>query len=216
MTNKILYRKQRQIVDYISQYLQKFGYSPTLLEIAEAIGVKALSTVSGHLEALEKKGVIRRYKGAVRGIEIIDERFRKRLQISTIELPILGYIAAGKPIEPYTDPEATVAVPQGMVSGKKRAFVLQVKGNSMIEEGILDGDYIVVEEQNYADDGDIVVAILENGFATLKKFYRERNGIRLEPANQQMKPIFVKNVTIQGKAVGVIRNWQSGGRQYGR
>jgi repressor LexA len=210
MTSKILYKKQRQILDYISQYIQKFGYSPTLTEIAEAIGVKALSTVSGHLDALEKKGVIRRYKGAVRGIEVTDARFQKGFWISTVELPILGYIAAGKPIEPYTDPGATATIPQSMISGKKRAFVLQVKGESMIEEGILDGDYIVVEEQNQANDGDIVVAVLDNGFATLKKFYRERNRVRLEPANRKMDPIYVKNVTIQGKAVGIIRSWQNG------
>jgi repressor LexA len=127
-----------------------------------------------------------------------------------LELPILGFIAAGQPIEPYTDPEATAIIPQHMVSGKKRAFVLQVKGESMIEEGILDGDYIVVEEQTEAKNGDIVVAILENGFATLKKFYKEATRIRLEPANATMKPIYVNNVTVQGRAVGVIRNWNGG------
>ncbi len=201
----ILYKKQRQIVEYLSQYIQKFGYSPTLSEIAQVIGVSALSTVCGHLDVLEKKKVIRRYKGALRGIELLksdSDPLEKG-----IELSILGFIAAGKPIEPYTDPNATAIVPQHMVSGKKRAFVLHVKGESMIEEGILDGDYIVVEEQNEAKNGDVVVAILENGFATLKKFYREPTRIRLEPANSKMKPIFTNNVTIQGRAVGVIRNW---------
>ncbi|MCD6225970.1 transcriptional repressor LexA [bacterium] len=203
----ILYRRQRQTLDFINQYIQKFGYSPTLTEIKEALGLSSLSTVCEHLEVLEKKGYIRRYKGAVRGIEIIDEKKLPALD-KGIELPVLGYIAAGKPIEPYTDPDATVFVPRKMVSGKKRSFVLQVKGDSMIEEGILDGDYIVVEEQKEANNGDIVVAILPNGFATLKKFYREKNRIRLEPANAKMKPIYVKNVSIQGKAVGVIRNFR--------
>jgi repressor LexA len=204
----ILYKKQRQIVDYIFQYIQKFGYSPTLSEIAEAINVSALSTVCGHLDVLERKKIVRRYKGALRGIELLGDN--GDLSEKGLELPILGYIAAGQPIEPYTDPEATAIVPQQMVSGKKRAFVLQVKGESMIEEGILDGDYIVVEEQAEVKNGDIVVAILENGFATLKKFYKEASRIRLEPANATMKPIFVNNVTVQGRAVGVIRNWNGG------
>lgn len=202
----ILYKKQRQIVDYISQYIQKFGYSPTLSEIAEAIGVSALSTVCGHLDVLEKKKVIRRFKGALRGIELLGG-YEQSLEEKGIELPIMGFIAAGQPIEPFTDPNATANIPQHMVSGKKRAYVLQVKGESMIEEGILDGDYIVVEEQSEVKNGDIVVAVLENGFATLKKFYKEASRIRLEPANAAMKPIFVNNVTVQGRAVGVIRNW---------
>lgn len=202
---KTLYKRQRQILDYLSQYIQKYGYSPTLKEIAEALGVKALSTVCGHLEVLERKGIIRRYKGALRGIEILQD---DNLVLERgIELPVLGYIAAGEPLEVFSDPDRTVSVPPKMVSGKKRAFVLQVRGNSMVEEGILDGDYIVVEEQNYAENGDIVVAVLPNGFATLKKFYQEKDRIRLEPANAKMKPIWVKEVTIQGRAVGVIRRW---------
>lgn len=201
-----LYRRQRQILDFINQYIEKFDYSPTLSEIREALGVSSLSTICEHLDTLEKKKVIRRYKGAVRGIEILGEKEEGVLE-KGIEISVLGFIAAGAPIEPYPDPGATVMVPRQMISGKKRSFVLQVKGNSMIEEGILDSDYVVVEEQDHAHDGDVVVALLKNGFATLKKFYREKNRIRLEPANSKMKPIYVKNITIQGKAVGVIRSW---------
>jgi len=205
----ILYRRQRQILDFLSQYIQKFGYSPTLGEIADAIGVSAVSTICGHLDALEKKKVLRRYKGALRGIELIGT---KPFELENgIELPVMGFIAAGQPIEPYLDPGATVSIPQQMVSGKKRAFVLQVKGESMIDEGIIDGDYIVVEEQNDAHNGDVVVAVLKNGFTTLKKFYREKSRIRLEPANSNMRPIYVSEVSIQGKAVGVIRKWNGNG-----
>ncbi len=193
-------------MDFIFQYIQKFGYSPTLGEIKEALGVSSLSTVCEHLEVLERKGVIRRYKGAVRGIEVVGQKSSSVLERG-VELPLLGYIAAGQPIEPYEDSAATVFVPQKMVSAQKRSFVLQVKGDSMIEEGILDGDYIVVEETNDVRNGDVVVALLESGFATLKKFYRESRQVRLEPANSRMKPIYVKNVTIKGRAVGVIRTW---------
>ena len=201
----ILYRRQKQILDFLSQYIQKNGFSPTLQEIAEALGVSSLATVHEHLTAMVKKGVIRKYEGAIRGIEIVDQKLGKLTK--GVELPILGFIAAGRPIEPYTDPQATLSVSPGMLSGKKRAFILQVKGNSMVEEGILDGDFVVVEQQETANNGDIVVALLENGFATLKRFFKEETRIRLEPANAKMSPIFAKKVRIQGKVVGIIRRY---------
>jgi repressor LexA len=200
-----LYKRQRQIIDFIAQYIQKNGYSPTLQDIADAIGVSSLATVHEHLQALVKKGVIRKYEGAVRGIELLDRKLERLTR--GIALPISGFIAAGKPIEPYTDPDAVFKVSPSMVSGKKRAFVLQVKGESMVEEGILDGDYVVIEEQDDVRDGDIVVALLENGLATLKRYFKEATRIRLEPANSTMSPIFAKNVRVQGKVVGVIRRF---------
>jgi len=200
-----LYRRQRQIFEYIAQYIQKFGTSPTLQEIADAIGVSSLATVHEHLQTLVKKGVIRRYEGAVRGIEIVDEKLAELTE--GIELPVLGLIAAGQPIQPITDPNETIRVAPSMISGKKRAYVLRVNGDSMVEEGILDGDYVVVEEQEEVQNGDIVVALLENGLATLKKFFKEASRIRLQPANSSMKPIYVKNVKIQGKVVGLIRRF---------
>lgn len=200
-----LYRRQKQIVDFIAQYIQKFGTSPTLAEIAEALGVSSLATVHEHLQALTKKGVIRKFEGAVRGIELLDEAFAEATD--GVELPILGFIAAGSPIEPITDPNATLKVSPTMLSGKKRSFVLQVRGDSMIEEGILDGDFVVIEEQAQVSDGDIVVALLDNGLATLKKFFREATRVRLEPANSTMRPIFAKNVKVQGKVVGLVRRF---------
>lgn len=201
-----LYKKQKQILDFIHQFIDKYGFSPTLSEIAEAIGVTSLATVHEHIETLERKGVIKRFHGAVRGIEIVDQEISNVLK--GIELPVLGFIAAGAPIMPYTDPDATIKVSPSMLSGRKRSFVLQVKGDSMIEDGILDGDYVIIEEQTTALDGDIVVALLDNGLATLKRFYKELNRIRLEPANSSMDPIYATDVKIQGKCSGVIRRFQ--------
>lgn len=200
-----LYRRQKQILDFIKQYIEKYGYSPTLAEIADSIGVSSLATVHEHLQALVSKGVIKKFEGAVRGIEVLDQKISSALK--GIELPVLGFIAAGQPIMTYTDPDATVKVAPNMISGKKRSYVLQVKGDSMIEEGILDGDYVIIEEQNVAKDGEIVVALLDNGLATLKRFFKEPNRIRLEPANSTMSPIYATDVKIQGKCVGVIRRF---------
>lgn len=200
-----LYRRQKQILDFIRQYIERYSYSPTLGEIAESIGVSSLATVHEHLQALVHKGVIKRFEGAVRGIEIIDQRISSSLK--GIELPVLGFIAAGQPIMTYTDPDATVNIPIHMISGKRRSYVLQVKGDSMIEDGILDGDYVIIEEQTTAHDGEIVVALLENGLATLKRFFKEPDRVRLEPANAAMDPIYATDVKIQGKCVGVIRRF---------
>ena len=200
-----LYRRQKQILGFVKQYIEKYGYSPTLGEIAESIGVSSLATVHEHLQALSAKGVIKKFEGAVRGIEVIDQKISDTLK--GIELPVLGFIAAGQPIMTFTDPNATINIPSTMISGRKRSYVLQVKGDSMIEDGILDGDYVIIEEQNIAHDGEIVVALLDNGLATLKRFFKEPTRIRLEPANAAMEPIYATDVKIQGKCVGVIRRF---------
>ena len=208
MSPVTLYRKQKQILDFISQYIQINGYSPTLQEIANAMGLSSLATVHEHLQALEKKKLIRKYEGSVRGIEVLDERFNSSL--AAVELPLVGRIAAGEPIEAIENPITTVLVASDMVSKNKRCYVLQVKGDSMIEDGIFDGDYVVLQHQETAQNGDIVVALIDKQFATLKKFFREKNGkIRLLPANSKMDPIIVKaaSLTIQGKVTGVIRRF---------
>lgn len=201
-----LYKRQRQIVDFIAQYLQRNGYSPTLKEIAESIGVSSLATVHEHLQALQRKKVIKKHDGAVRGIELLDRTFVK--MTDSVDLPLLGFIAAGSPIEPHTDPNASFKVSPEMISGKRRSYVLQVKGQSMIEDHIADGDYVVIEETQTVNDGDIVVALLDNGLATLKRFYKEVTRVRLEPANASMSPIYATNVQIQGRVVGLIRKFQ--------
>jgi len=201
----VLYRRQKQIVDYIFQYIQTHGHSPTLQEIADAMGLSSLATVHEHIATLVRKGVLKKYDGSVRGLEIVDSRYADTG--AGLDLPILGFIAAGKPIEPYTDPNASFSVSPAMVSGKKRSYVLQVKGDSMVEEGILDGDYVIIEEDKEVKNGDIVVALLENGLATLKRFFKEATRVKLEPANSSMSPIYATNVKVQGKVVGVIRKF---------
>lgn len=203
----IIYKKQSQILGFISQHIQQTGSAPTLREIADAIGVSSLATVHEHLTALEDKKLIRRKSGKMRSIELANEQVN--LDNKGIEVPVLGFIAAGAPIEPFTDPNLTVSIPSAFLSGKKRTYVLKVKGESMIDEQIRDGDYVIIEQSDIATNGDIVVALLDNGMATLKRFFKEATRIRLEPANSSMSPIFVKNVTIQGKVVGLIRKYSS-------
>ena len=204
---KVLYKRQKQILDFIRKNVEKYGTAPSLSEIAHCLGLKSLSTVHEHLEALEKKGFIRRFRGAVRGIEILEEG--TVLGTGLVELPVLGFIAAGEPIEPYTDAGARVQVNSNLVSARSESYVLQVKGNSMIDEGILNGDYVVIKKQETANDGDIVVALLKNGFATLKRIFwePEKKRIRLQPANIDLQPIYVDQVRIQGKVTGVVRHF---------
>jgi len=203
----VLYSKERQVLGFITQYIQRHGYAPTLLEIAEGIGVTAVSTVHEHLEKLIQKGVIKKTAGFERSIELIEGKVKLDGSVAAMEVPVLGFIAAGAPLEPHTDPNFYLSVPADIISGKKTAFVLQVKGSSMIDEGILDGDFVVVQYQQDAQNGDIVVAILPNGFATLKRIYFEKERIRLEPANSSMSPIFATHVKVQGKVVAVYRKY---------
>lgn len=208
MSPVTLYKRQKQIVDYISQYIQKNGTSPTLQEIANAMGLSSLATVHEHLEVLSTKGVIRRFDGAVRGIELVDEKFATNT--SSIELPLVGYIAAGEPIQAIENPLSSVIVSSDLVSKTKRCFVLQVVGDSMIEDGILNGDQVVIQQQETAQNGDIIVALVDEEFATLKRYYLEKDGrVRLQPANSKMDPIYLtaSSLTIQGKVTGIVRKY---------
>lgn len=203
----IIYKKQKQILDFIKQFIQSNSSAPTLKQIAEAIDVSSLATVHEHLAALEEKGLLKRKHGKNRSMELTQGD--SSLSSEGFDAPILGFIAAGSPIEPYTDPNATMNIPAAFVSGKKRTYVLQVRGQSMIEDHINDGDFVVIEQTESANDGEIVVALLDNGMATLKRFFKETTRIRLQPANSTMQPIFVKNVRIQGKVVGLVRKYQN-------
>lgn len=203
----VLYQRERQLLDFISQFIQRYGYAPTLKEIGEAIGMASPATVHEHVEKLRQKGFIKKLDGTSRGLEVIRENYRASSPNTSVELPVLGYIAAGKPLEPFTDPNFYLSVAPGMISNGKAGYILQVKGASMIEDGILDGDYVVVQHQQEAKNGEIVVAMLPNGFVTLKRIYFEKDKIKLVPANSQMMPIFATHVKIQGKVVGVIRKF---------
>ncbi|MFH0864532.1 MAG: transcriptional repressor LexA [Candidatus Gottesmanbacteria bacterium] len=205
----ILYQRERQLLDFIRQFVQRNGYAPTLQEMADGVGVNAVATIHEHLHNLEDKGFLKLTTGARRGLEVIGKKARldKEDGELAIELPVLGFIAAGEPLEPHTDPNLYLSVSPAFVSQGKPAYVLQVKGESLIDEGILDGDYVVIQHQEDAQNGDIVVAVLRNGLATLKRIYFEDGRIRLQPANATMTPIFVTEVKIQGKVVGVIRRY---------
>lgn len=202
---QVLYRRQKQILMFIKQYIQSRGSAPTLREIANAMDVRSLATVHEHLETLERKGLIKRKFRDMKGLEVLDQDVN--IKVESFDAPILGFIAAGAPIEPFTDPNATMAIPTTFVTGKNKTYVLQVRGESMIEDGIFDGDHVIVEQGDTANNGDIVVALLDNGMATLKRFFKEATRIRLEPANAKMQPLFVRNVRVQGKVVGLVRRY---------
>lgn len=205
----VLYRKEREVLEFIAQFQRQFGYSPTLNEIADATGHKAPSTVHSIIRGLVDKGFIQKVEGNTRVLKIIDQTVKASLTggSPSIELPVMGYIAAGNPLEPHTDPNASFQVSASMISGKKTAYILQVKGNSMIEDGILDGDYVVIEKTGEATNGDIVVALVDNNLATLKRFYKENGRIALMPANSEMEPIYPNSLDIQGKVVGLVRKF---------
>lgn len=204
----VLYRKEREILEYLAQFQRQYGYSPTLGEIADATGHKAKSTIHALIKSLVDKGYIQKVDGNTRVLKIIEEKTYTHLTSKpSVDLPLMGFIAAGKPLEPHTDPNASFPVSAGMISGKHTAYVLQVKGNSLIEDAILDGDYVVIEKAAQVSDGDIVVAIVDDNLATLKKFYKENDRVVLKPANSSMEPIYPSTLAIQGKVVGVVRKF---------
>lgn len=206
----VLYSKEREVLEFLAQFQKQYGYSPKLSEISRATGHKSVSTVHSLVHSLVEKGYIQKVDGNSRVLKILDQKIANAALGTqpSIELPLMGYIAAGKPLEPHTDPNATFQVSASMISGKKTAFVLQVKGMSMIDDGILDGDYVVIEKASNAENGDIVVAIVDEHHATLKRFYRENGKVVLKPANTEMDPIYPNSLTIQGRVVGVIRKFQ--------
>lgn len=205
----VLYKKERAILEYLAQFQRQYGYSPTLSEIANATGHKSSSTVHSFIKTLVEKGYVKKVDGNTRVLEIIDEKVKYALMGSqpSITLPLMGYIAAGKPLESHSDPNASFQVSASMISGKKTAYVLQVKGNSMIDDGIFDGDYVVIEKTEEVSNGDIVVALVDNNLATLKRFFKENGKIALRPANSEMQPIYPSSLLIQGKAVGLVRKF---------
>ncbi|RJO59473.1 transcriptional repressor LexA, partial [Candidatus Parcubacteria bacterium] len=187
-------------------YIKNHGYAPTLSEIAKAFKLSSLATVHEHLSFLEKTGYIKRDKNNARGIEILEAEDKPEFESASMLLPLVGTIAAGSPIEAIEDRQDMIPVPPNLV-GKKNAYILKVRGDSMVESLVGDGDMVVVEKTQLAKDGDMVVALLDDGSATLKKFFRKKNFIRLQPANANYQPIDVKNVTIQGRVIGVIRRY---------
>jgi len=202
-------KRQREVYDFIYEFVQKNGYSPSFEEIGNGLGLSSLATVHKHISNLEKKGLLKRDYNRSRSIDVLPVRgLFKRQAPKTVDLslPLMGRIAAGQPIEAVENPE-TISL--GDITRSKDVFVLQVKGESMKDEHIVDGDYVLVEKGNTARDGEIVVALVENSEATLKRLYRDGQNIRLQPSNAAMKPIIVpaKSVQVQGRVVGVLRKY---------
>ena len=199
-----LTRRQKEILDFLGEYIGKQGYAPTIDEIAEHFGLSSLATVHKHLTNLQEKGLIKRAWNRSRALELIPSS----MSVKAVELPVLGRVAAGIPIEAIEATE-TMWVPEDML-GRGETYVLQVKGSSMIEEQIRDGDFVLVENRQVASNGEMVIALLDGDRATLKKFFRESDGrVRLQPANAGMEPIFVdgRDLRIQGVVIGVLRKY---------
>ena len=198
-----LTKRQREILDYLGEFIQQHGYAPSLEEIGRRFGLSSLATVHKHLTNLQDKGFIKRAWNRSRSVELVPARVGGR----TLELPLLGYVAAGVPIDAITTAE-TIGVPDSLV-GKLDTYVLRVRGDSMIDEQIRDGDYVIIEDRKNAENGEMVIALVGGTEVTLKKFYRENGHIRLQPANPAMRPLVfdADHVQIQGVVVGVMRKY---------
>ena len=198
-----LTKRQREILDYLNEFIEQQGYAPSLEEIGRRFGLSSLATVHKHLTNLQDKGFIRRAWNRSRSVELVPTRMGGR----ALDLPLLGYVAAGAPIEAVVSDE-TVTVPEDLV-GTRDTYALRVRGNSMIDEQIRDGDLVVVEDRQTAHNGEMVIALLEGTEVTLKKFYRENGHIRLQPANDAVAPIIMRadRVQLQGVVVGVMRRY---------
>jgi len=199
-----LTRRQKEILDYLSRHIERKGYAPTIEEIADHFGLSSLATVHKHLTNLQQKGLIKRAWNRSRALELVPSE----VSVRAVELPLLGRVAAGSPIEAVSAME-TIFVPEDM-AGRGDTYVLQVKGDSMIEEQIRDGDYVIVENRQSARDGEMVVALLDGENVTLKKLFREAGGqVRLQPANARMEPLVLpgSRVRVQGVVIGVLRRY---------
>lgn len=199
----VLTKRQKELLDYLRGYIAEHGYAPTLDEIGSHFALTSLATVHKHLSNLEARGAIRRTWNHSRSIELIENRAAR----GVVDLPLLGRVAAGVPIETIETPE-TISVPESLI-GRGDTFVLRVQGDSMVDDGILDGDFIVVEERSDPTNGETVVAVV-NGEATVKRFHREADGtIRLQPANEKLAPVRLSggDVQVRGVVVAVMRKY---------
>ncbi len=213
MTKHDALRKQR-IIDYIAATVRESGYPPSVREIAAAVGLASTSAVHHHLSAMEKDGLLERDATQSRALRLTpaamlssgsgSDVLVRGAESGTAAIPIVGEIAAGGPIEAYQDASETVSVPD-IINTSAGTYVLRVRGDSMVDAHIMDGDLVVIREQQTAHDGDIVVAQVDENAVTLKRFFKERNRVRLQPANESYEPQFYDDVRIQGKLVGVIR-----------
>jgi repressor LexA len=207
-------KRQRQVYDYISNFVQSHGYSPSFEEIGQGMGLSSLATVHKHISNLEKKGLLRRDYNRSRSIDVLAPRGRMKQAMGVlagsgnmgVSLPLVGRIAAGRPVEALQNPE-TISLAD--ITRSRDVFVLEVRGDSMQDEAILDGDYVLVEKTKIARNGEIVVALVGGSDTTLKRIYKEGERVRLQPSNATMQPIYVPadSVEIQGRVIGVLRKY---------
>lgn len=206
---KPLTKKQKRTLDFVSSFIEQRGYSPSYREIANGLKLNSVATVAQHIDSLVTKGLLTKGNNSARSLMPVTEMETEILSDKAVKLPILGLIAAGTPIETMTGHPETLEVPPFMI-GKRNSYVLQVKGQSMVDDGILDGDYVVVQEKEVASNGDVVVALVNEGEATLKRYYKEAGRVRLQPANSTMEPIYITpdmDLKIQGIMIGLIRRY---------
>ncbi|SHF53672.1 transcriptional repressor LexA [Ornithinibacillus halophilus] len=200
-------KRQQAILDYIKEQVSLKGYPPSVREIAEAVGLASSSTVHGHLSRLESKGFIRRDPTKPRAIEILDLDDANNIPKEEARYaPLIGKVTAGLPITAVENIEEYIPLPSNSAGPDDNLFVLTIDGESMIEAGILDGDMVIVKQQNTANNGDIVVAMTEENEATVKRFFKEKDHVRLQPENATMEPLIYENVSILGKVIGLYRN----------
>ncbi|MEI3604838.1 transcriptional repressor LexA [Pseudogracilibacillus sp. SE30717A] len=202
-----LSKRQQMIFDFIKSEVEMKGYPPSVREIAKAVGLASSSTVHGHLERIENKGYIRRDPTKPRAIEILDQSESNVEKDIARYAPLIGKVTAGVPITAIENVDEYTPVPSSMAHTEDNLFVLEVVGESMINAGILSGDRVIVKQQSTADNGEIVVAMTEDDEATVKRFYKESDHFRLQPENDSMEPLILKNVSILGKVVGLYRNF---------
>lgn len=201
-----LSKRQQDILDFIKQEVKQKGYPPSVREIGLAVGLASSSTVHGHLERLETKGFIRRDPTKPRAIEILESEEEMMIPRSkVVNVPLVGKVTAGQPITAIENVEEYFPLPEHLAGYDQQVFMLEIVGESMIEAGIHDGDYVIVRQQSTAQNGDIVVAMTEDDEATVKRFFKEKNFIRLQPENSTMEPIILDNVSILGKVIGLYR-----------
>ncbi|HEX7065582.1 MAG TPA: transcriptional repressor LexA [Bacillales bacterium] len=203
---KKLSKRQNDIMKFIKSEVTKKGYPPSVREIGKAVGLASSSTVHGHLDRLEKKGLIRRDPTKPRAIEVLDTDMAANVpKDTTVHIPVVGKVTAGQPITAVENIEEYLPLPERLVADDDNVFILNVVGESMIDAGINDGDMVIVKQQPNAENGDIVVAMTEDYEATVKRFFKEKDHIRLQPENPTMEPILLDNVTLLGKVIGLFR-----------
>ena len=204
--NKELTKKQGEVLEFIKKFIVSHGFPPAVREICAGMGLSSPATVHTHLKELESKGFIRKEASKFRTIELlVDNEFAEKQTEDVVSVPLLGRVACGNPIEAIEHPDDFFTLPASLIPARESIFTLLCTGDSMINAGIFDGDIVIVQKQNIAHDGEIVVAMTEENEVTLKRFYKESDHIRLQPENNTMSPIIVENCTILGKAIGLYR-----------